>query len=79
MCFHSALGGPLTVSWPASGGTLLLTATVDLYGFHDNLRAAGSQVPCGTQAFLQLTLSYYVNLQQTPSVDDIKSLIVAFL
>lgn len=75
MCFPSAVPGPLTGSG-ATEDTILLRATVDLYGVRDNFLTAGSKVSCGREAFLQFTLSYRMNLQRTPSVDDIESLIL---
>lgn len=75
MCFHGAGAGPLTAS-RATDNTILLRATVDLFGFWDNLRTAGRKVSCGREAFVQLTLSHLMNLQRTLSGDDIKSLIL---
>lgn len=54
----------LTVS-KASKGTVLLEAIVDLHSVRDSLLTVGSKVSYGREAFLQFTLSYSMDLQQT--------------
>ena len=49
----------------ASKGTTVLIVTIDLHTFRDNLLTAGSKMSCEREAFLQFTLSYHMNLQQT--------------